>query len=154
MKACYNRLGRLLDHLQSPLLLAMRLYWGWQFFITGRGKFGRMEEVAGFFQNLHIPFPFVSATLAATTECFGGLLLMVGLASRLVSIPLAFTMVVAYATAHREALVNLLSDPDTWMKQPPFLFLLTVLIVMAFGPGAFSLDGLIAKLTRRRTTNS
>src|SRR5450432_3751936 len=90
--------------LQSPLLLALRLFFGWQFFLTGRGKLGDLEKPTAFFTDLGIPLPHFNAILAGTTECFGGLLLLVGLASRIVSVPLAFTMFVAYATAEREAL--------------------------------------------------
>ena len=84
--------------------------------------------------------------LAGSTECFGGLLLLAGLASRLISIPLAFTMCVAYATAEHEALAGIFKDPDKFTGATPFLFLLTVLIVLAFGPGVFSLDWLIGRL--------
>jgi putative oxidoreductase len=77
------------------------------------------------------------------------LLLLVGLCSRLVSVPLAFTMLVAYFTADREALVGIFSEPDKFLAADPFLFLLTTLIVLAFGPGVFSLDWLIARKLRR-----
>jgi len=132
--------------LQAPLLLAMRLYWGWSFFQTGKGKLMDLPKVTGFFQSLGIPFPHQQAILAACTECFGGLLLAVGLASRLISIPLTVVMIVAYVTAESDALKAIFSDPDKFTGATPFLFLLTLLIVIAFGPGAFSLDWVIAKL--------
>jgi putative oxidoreductase len=84
--------------------------------------------------------------LAGSTECFGGLLLLIGLGSRLISIPLAFTMVVAYLTAHREELGMIFSDTEKFTAASPFLFLLVSLIVMIFGPGIFSLDTLIARI--------
>ena len=43
--------------LQSLLLLAVRLYWGWQFMQTGRGKLGDIHKVIGFFTDLGIPAP-------------------------------------------------------------------------------------------------
>ena len=73
--------------LQSPLLLVMRLYWGWSFFQTGKGKLMDLSKPTEFFQSLGIPFPHQQAILAGCTECFGGLLLLAGLASRLISIP-------------------------------------------------------------------
>lgn len=121
---------------RSPLLLALRLYWGVEFFITGYGKLTDISKVAGFFSELGIPYPLQNAYAAGSIECFGGLLLIIGLFSRLVSIPLATTMIVAYATAH----TNAFADPATFVEQPPFNFLLTSLIVLAFGPGKFSLD--------------
>lgn len=131
--------------LQSPLLLLMRLYWGWQFHVTGFGKLSNLDRTAKFFESIHIPFPTLNACLAGGTECIGGLLLVLGLASRLAAIPLIFTMVVAYATAESEAVKTIFSDPDKFTSSTPFLFLLTCLVVLAFGPGAFSLDWVIRK---------
>src|SRR5213594_796546 len=99
MKAAYLLLIKFGNALQSPLLLVIRLHWGWQLFLTGKGKLLNLDRTAGFFANLHIPMPKLNALLAGGTECFGGLLLILGLGARLVSIPVAFTMVIAYLTA-------------------------------------------------------
>jgi hypothetical protein len=40
----YRLLIRAAACLQSPLLLAIRLYWGWQFFLTGKGKLMNPEK--------------------------------------------------------------------------------------------------------------
>ncbi len=52
--------------------------------------------------GLGLPFPALLANLAAWTELAGGLLLIVGLFTRLVSIPLMFTMLVAATTVHAQ----------------------------------------------------
>jgi putative oxidoreductase len=148
-RRAYEILVRAAEKLQSPLLLAIRLYWGWSFFVTGKGKLFNLENTAEFFAGLGLPFPKLNAVLAGSTECFGGLLLLVGLCSRLISVPLAFTMLMAYITADREALLGIFSDPDKFLAADPFLFLLTALIILAFGPGVFSLDWLIARKLRR-----
>ncbi|HZJ13883.1 MAG TPA: DoxX family protein [Chthoniobacteraceae bacterium] len=150
----YEIFARAAEKLQSPLLLVMRLYWGWSFFVTGKGKLLNLDKTAEFFAELGLPLPKLNAVLAGSTECFGGLLLLVGLGSRLVSVPLAFTMLVAYFTADREALVGIFSEPDKFLAASPFLFLLTTLIVLAFGPGVFSLDWLIARKLRREGSES
>src|SRR5271155_3609270 len=93
--------------LQSPLLLAIRLYWGWQFFQTGKGKLMNPEKVTAFFASLHIPFPAFNVYLASGTECIGGLFLLLGLGSRLVCLPLLFTLTIAYLTAERDALKHI-----------------------------------------------
>lgn len=129
--------------LPSPFLLALRLYWGWQFFQTGKGKLGDLDKVTAFFTELHIPLPKLNAIMAGCTECFGGLLLIVGLFARPVAIPLIFTMIVAYATADREAIMNIFSSPDDFVTAAPFLFLLASVTIFVFGPGRFSLDQLI-----------
>jgi putative oxidoreductase len=132
--------------LQSPILLIMRVYWGLSFFQTGKGKLMDLSKPTEYFQSLGIPFPHQQAILAGCTECVGGLLLAAGLASRLVSIPLTVVMIVAYLTAENEALKAIFNNTDKFTSATPFLFLLTVLIVLAFGPGAFSLDWVVAKI--------
>ena len=94
-----------------------------------------------------IPLPKLNALMAGGVECVGGALLVVGLASRLVSVPLAVTMIVAYVTADNEALRAVVSDPEKFTSAAPFLFLLAALIVLAFGPGALSLDRVLIKKT-------
>ena len=141
----YNLLVRAASSLQSPFLLAVRLYWGYAFFITGKGKLTGHDEVVKFFTTLNIPFPSLSAWLAGTTECVGGLLLLLGLASRLTALPLIFTMLVAYATNDLDAVKAIFSDPDKFTEATPFLFLLASLIVLIFGPGVFSVDWLLAR---------
>jgi len=137
--------------LQSPLLLAIRLYWGWQFFLTGRGKLMNPGKVTEFFQSLHIPFPAFNVYLAGGTECCGGLLLLAGLCSRLISLPLIFVTVIAYLTAEINTVKNIFSAPDKFVSADPFLFMLAAIIVLAFGPGAFSLDWLIGRMFFRKT---
>jgi putative oxidoreductase len=89
----------------------------------------------------------MQALLAGSTECIGGLLLAVGLLSRLVSIPLMFTMVVAYFTAHLDVVKGIFEDPDAFVTAAPFLFFLVSVIVFTFGPGRFSVDGLLNRRT-------
>jgi putative oxidoreductase len=123
----------------------IRLYWGWQFFLTGKGKLSDLDKPTQFFQSLGIPFPHLQAILAGTTECFGGLLLLIGLASRLISIPLAIVLTVAYLTADIAIVKNILNDPDKFLAADEFLFLYAVILVPLFGPGKFSIDWLIKR---------
>ncbi|MBI1909039.1 MAG: DoxX family protein [Deltaproteobacteria bacterium] len=148
MRQTYDKLVSLASHLQSPLLLLLRLYWGAQFILAGKGKLTNIEKVFEFFQGLHIPLPLASAYLVGSTELLGGMLLVLGLGSRLAAIPLSITMIVAYLTAHIEATRNILSDPENFIDQAPFLFLLVTLILLAFGPGRFSLDAWLEKKIR------
>jgi putative oxidoreductase len=140
--------------LQSPLLLVIRLYWGWQFFQTGRGKLMHIDKVTEFFRSLHIPFPAFNVYLAGGTECFGGLLLAAGLASRLVSLPLIFVTLIAYLTAEIDSVKHIFSDPDKFVSAAPFLFMLACVIVLVFGPGVFSVDWLLARTFFRKTKTS
>jgi len=130
---------------QSIFLLLIRLYWGWGFFQTGKGKLSNIAQPTQFFESLGIPFPHVQAILAGTTECIGGLLLLLGLLSRLISIPLTILLTVAYLTADIALVKNIFGDPDKFLAADEFLFLYAVLLILLFGPGKFSLDWLIAR---------
>lgn len=132
----------LASYLQSPLLLIIRVWWGWQFFISGMGKFSDIGPVINYFTQLSIPFPIVMAWVAASIECIGGLLFLVGFFSRFVALLLSALMVGAYLTAEWDSVKHLFTNPDQFTSTTPFLFLLASLIVLAFGPGIFSLDGL------------
>jgi len=132
--------------LESPFLLVIRLYWGWQFFNTGKGKLGNLGGTTEYFATLGLPMPKFQALLAACTECFGGLLLLIGLFSRLVSVPLMITMIVAYVVADNEALKSLFAEErDPFFKAAPFTFLMASMIVFIFGPGFLSVDRIFRK---------
>lgn len=138
--------------LTAPFLLAIRLYWGWGFFQTGKGKLLNLERTAGFFADLHLPAPKLNAVAAGSVECLGGLLLLLGLGGRIVPVPLIFTMLVAYATAEQGALRAITTDPDQFTAAAPFLFLLASLTVFVFGPGKLSLDALLRRKQAAATT--
>ena len=104
-----------------------------------------LERTAGFFESLGIPAPHLNAVMAGGTECLGGLLLLLGLWARLASVPLIVTMCVAYATAERAALQAITSDPEKFTSAAPFLFLVVAVVVLAFGPGIFSVDRLLKR---------
>lgn len=105
-----------------------------------------LEKPTGFFQSLGIPFPHEQAILAGSTECFGGLLLLAGFCSRLLSIPLTILLSVAYLTADLDKVKTIFSDPDKFLGADEFLFLFTVVLVLLFGPGRFSVDWLIKRM--------
>lgn len=141
----YEVFVRVMNSLQSPFLLVVRLFWGWQFAVTGWGKLHNLEGVTKFFASLNIPFSAANAHLVACVEFFGGVLLALGLFSRPVALLLTSTLVVAYATDDRAAVRALFSDPDKFYKADPYPFLFAVLVVLIFGPGRYALDTLVAR---------
>lgn len=143
LKAFYGGLIALGQGIQDLLLLGLRLYWGWGFFQTGLGKLRDIQPVITYFKSLGIPFPEFSSPFVGSVECVGGALLILGLASRFVSIPLIFVMMGAYIAAFPEGAKALFSNPELFIKQPPFYFLVTALAVFIFGPGRLSLDALL-----------
>ncbi len=141
----YRRVASAFSSLQSVMLLAVRLYWGFQFAQTGWGKLHNLAKITGFFASLNIPFPGLSAPLVSTLEFVGGILLMLGLFSRPVALLLACNIFVAYWTADREALSALFSDPGKFYAADPYTFLFASVMVLIFGSGLFAVDTLIAK---------
>lgn len=146
----YQPIANKLSYLQSPFLLAVRLYWGWQFAQTGWGKLHNIGKITGFFTSLDIPFPSFNAHFVSGLEFVGGLLLIVGLASRVTGFLLAGNMFVAYWTADRDALASIFSDPGKFYAADPYTFLFASLMVLIFGAGLFSLDTLAFKQWREQ----
>jgi putative oxidoreductase len=109
----YERFAVMVSHLQSPFLLAVRLYWGWQFVHSG-----------------------------------WGILLILGLGSRLIALVLTVNMLVAYWTAAREELFSIFSDPGKFYNADPYTFLFASAMVLIFGAGLFSMDTLLANRCR------
>lgn len=147
MDKLYSFVVKIGSNLQGLFLLYMRLTWGHQFFLIGIEKFKEMSKVITFFGSLGIPYSHFHGYLVATFEVVGGILLFFGLAARLISIPLLFIMLAALSLAHAQDLSNFkfILDPKVLVGQNPYPFLITTLMVLAFGPGRFSLDGLIKR---------
>ena len=110
----YARTARALGFLESPLLFAIRLYWGWQFAQDGWGKLTHLSRVAGFFSSLNLPAPATTALCVALVEFVGGILFAAGIASRLVSLVLFVNMTVAYLSVpdDRVNFSHILSNPS------------------------------------------
>ena len=81
--------------------LALRVYLAPVFILAGWGKLNDLESTAYYFgEYLDLPLPDLMAFLAGTTEFFGGIALLAGIATRWISLPLMLTMIVAAVTAH------------------------------------------------------
>jgi len=104
---------RILDKIRTSIdfigPLMLRLYLVPVFWIAANNKWNpfdsdsSLENTIGWFKyGLELPFPELNAYLAWSTEYFGAILLAFGLATRWISIPLMFTMIVAVVTVHLE----------------------------------------------------
>jgi putative oxidoreductase len=131
----------------APLaLLILRLGWGWELIESGRGHLMHIDQTTKFFTSLNIPFPKANVYISGSTELAGGVLLMVGLAARLISIPLIINFIVAYITASKDNVTHLFSqDYSKIVDDSAYPFLITSLIVLAFGPGLFSIDAVLKR---------
>jgi putative oxidoreductase len=123
-----------------PLLL-IRLFLGYMFLQTGWSKVHKLDEMAQQFAEWGIIWPSFNAALSSYTELIGGGLLMLGLFTRLVSIPLAINMIVA-------TLAVQMKDIDSFgaffTLNEPLYALIFIGFVFA-GPGKASLDHLIER---------
>lgn len=143
----HDQFFALVSYLQSPFLLFVRLYWGWQLAQSGWGKLHNLSNVTDFFTSLNLPFPAQTAVAISSLELFGGIFLALGLLSRTTALILTANMFMAYVTADREALFSIFSDPDKFSAAAPFTFLVASVIVLLFGPGKIALDTLLRSFT-------
>jgi putative oxidoreductase len=139
---------------QSLLLLAIRLYWGWQFSQAGWGKVTNIPHVTEYFTSLGVPAPALNAYFISWLEVVGGILLALGLFSRLIALPLTIDMIVAFIVGDREALGSVFSDPDKFYAAAPYTFLFASILILFFGPGKLSLDTLIVWYRKKRALKS
>jgi putative oxidoreductase len=136
-----------------PLLTRVAL--GHAFFLTGRGKLANFDTFVSFLADQGVPRPELNAHVVARLEYYGGVLLVVGLLTRLVALGLAGTMVVALLTERRQFLESWRFSGDigpTDISSFVFLVLLTWLVV--YGPGVVSLDALLARGLGLKTSRS
>jgi putative oxidoreductase len=153
-KSLHDKFCHYVDYLQHLFLLFVRLYWGIQLAVSGWGKLHNLDKVTEYFTSLNLPMPAFTATAISSLELFGGILLALGLLSRLISFVLTINMVMAYVTADKEALHSIFSDPDKFTAAAPYVFLIASLIVFIFGAGIFSVDALADKFFWKSTAQT
>ena len=130
---------------QSPLLLAIRLYWGWQFAQDGWGKLHHLDRVTQFFASLNLPMPAQTALFVSLVEFAGGILFAAGIGTRIVSLVLFVNMTVAFWTAEKDAFLGVLSSPDKFQAADAYNYWFAALLILILGPGWLAVDTLIKK---------
>ncbi|MDH1470795.1 DoxX family protein [Shewanella sp. GD03713] len=115
----YQKLLNASRYAEGLAPLALRLYLALVLMQAGYNKLVHFEDTAAWFANpdwgLGLPMPTLMAALAAGTEFFGAFLLLVGLATRLISIPLMITMLVAAFTVHWPNGWLAIADGSSWL---------------------------------------
>ena len=130
-----------LEKLQSVSLLFLRLILAYGFYEPAKMKWSDINSVAEWFGSMGIPLPTLNAYMAASTEALGVLLLTLGFATRLISLPLIVIMIVAIVTVH---LGNGFSAGDNGFEIPLY-YMLMLLVLVAHGAGKFSVDNFMNK---------
>jgi putative oxidoreductase len=146
----YDRLTPVFTYGQSLFLLIVRLYFGSQLAHNGWAKLHNLGQVTEYFASINVPMAHTTAVMVSLLELVSGVLLVLGLGARLISVPLTINLFAAYWFGDHEAFLSFFSDPDKFTGAAPFNFLFTSLLILLFGPGLFSIDALIRKFTKPR----
>jgi putative oxidoreductase len=147
----YNGFASILSRMQNPLLLAIRLYWGYQFMQDGWGKLTHLDKVTEFFTSLNLPAPHMTALAVALVELCGGFLFTLGIASRLTSLVLFVNMTMAYLSVpdDRVNFSHIFSKPEDFYGASPYTYWFAALLIMILGPGLFAVDTLLRRRLAR-----
>jgi putative oxidoreductase len=127
----------------------LRLIVGLTFIAHGGMKLftSGLSGTAGFLGSIGVPMANIMAPILIATELGGGILLVLGLLTRYVSIPMAFTMAVAIVTVHLQ---------HGFFAPQGYEFALALgvaLVTLALqGSGAFAIDNVIGRSSDDRLT--
>jgi len=127
-----------------PALL-FRLILSYGFYDPAIKKITNIEGIAQWFGSMGYPLPLLNAWMAALTETAGFILLFLGLATRLISIPLMFVMLVAIFTVH---IGNGFAAGDNGFEIPLYYFLMLFSLLIT-GPGKISLDAFLEPILKK-----
>ena len=138
-------------------ILLLRLMAGGVFFWEGLLKFVYTNQGVGRFTKLGIPFPEVTANFVGGLEIVGGLLLLSGLATRLIAIPFVFEMIVAILSTKIGIFLGTspLPLPPALPKvgfwavlheiRSDYAQIMTTLFLLVNGPGKWSMDAVLER---------
>lgn len=143
MKNLFFKFTNAANKLQNIALFFLRLILAYGFWGPAKTKWADINSVAEWFGSLGIPAPAFNAYLAASTEMAGVFLLILGLGTRIISIPLIITMLVAIKTVHWQ---NGFSAGDNGYEIPLY-YMLMLFVLLSFGGGKISVDYLIKRKT-------
>jgi putative oxidoreductase len=143
----YNAVASALSRLQSPLLLAIRLYWGIQLVFDGWGKLSHLDKVTEFFASLSLPAPHMTALMVALVEFGGGIFFALGIASRLTSLVLFVNMTMAFLSVpdDRVNFSHMFTKPEDFYGASPYTYWFAALLILILGPGLFAIDTLLQR---------
>ncbi len=146
----YEAVIKHLSKLKDLHLLAVRLILVYGFYNPAIMKWQNINSIAEWFSEMGIPLPTINAYMAASTEMAGVVLLTLGLANRIISIPLIFVMIVAIVTVH---LGNGFEAGNNGFEIPVY-YILLLLVILIYGAGKISVDYLLQpKLGKKSNSN-
>ncbi|MDE3200761.1 MAG: DoxX family protein [Acidobacteriota bacterium] len=147
----YAHVCALLNRLQSPLLLAIRLYWGYELATDGWGKLHNLSRVAEYFTTLGLPMPAQTALFVSLVELIGGTTLALGILTRATAMVLFINMTVAFLAAEKDAFFSVFSDPDKFQGASAYNDWFAALLILILGPGLIAVDTLLKRWVKPET---
>jgi putative oxidoreductase len=121
--------------------LAARLVVGWTFMWSGWEKLNALPQITQNFIDWGIPFPTVLTPFVSGVEFFGGLLLLLGLFTRIAAVPLVVVMIVAVLSAK----LNQVDSLETLLGFEELAYMALFGWLAVAGPGPISLDYLLQR---------
>jgi len=144
MRTIYQKFSHKVENLKDLPLLFFRLILAYGFYSPAINKVKNFNSIAEWFESMNYPAPLLSAYLAGITETLGVILLILGLGTRFISIPLMIVMLVAIFTVH---IGNGFAAGDNGFEIPLYYFLM-LFSLMVFGSGKIGLDYLIRSIRK------
>jgi putative oxidoreductase len=141
--------ARIAAHFAWAGPLIMRIVAGYTFMLSGWGKLNNLPQITQNFTEWGILFPKVLTPFVSGVEFFGGIMLILGLFTRIPAAMLAFTMLVAIKSAKWEQVDSL----ETLLGFEEATYFAAFLWLAIAGPGAASLDRLLLNAAGHRKEN-
>lgn len=142
MKTIIKTYDRFSDNMSMAAdlpLLFLRLILAYGFYIPATMKLKDVNAIGDWFESMGYPLPYLNAYLATITESLGVILLILGLGTRIISVPLMIIMLVVIFTIHY---ANGFNAGDNGYEIPLY-YLLMLFTLFVIGPGRLSADHLI-----------
>ena len=141
----YDNFSSNISQVADLPLLFLRLILAYGFYNPAMMKLKDVNAIGGWFESMGYPLPYLNAYIAAITEGLGVILLLLGLGTRIISVPLMITMLVAIFSVHY---ANGFNAGDNGYEIPLY-YLLMLFTLFVMGPGRISADQIIRSIRKK-----
>ena len=140
----YDKFSDNILKLSDLPLLFLRLILAYGFYSPAMMKLKDINAIGGWFESMGYPLPYISAYMAAITEGLGVILLILGLGTRIITVPLMLVMLVAVFSVHY---ANGFAAGDNGYEIPLY-YLLMLFTLFVMGSGRISVDHILRKFRK------
>ena len=136
-----KKVSQLTEVIKDIPLLIIRLVLAYGFYEPAMMKWKDINAIGDWFKSMDYPLPYFNAYMAGITEVAGFVLLLLGLGTRLISVPLIVVMIVAIFSVH---FTNGFSAGSNGYEIPLY-YMIMLFTLFVYGSGKISVDHLINK---------